>query len=89
MARRTQALGPDRPVERVAYVFMDAEAAHAHLHALWLRELECWTIEQGDEIRLDTDHHAVPVKPDWVKEGESASDGADVPAPATSDGSGT
>ncbi|MEU5097305.1 hypothetical protein [Streptomyces sp. NPDC020996] len=88
VARRTQALGPDSPLERVAYVFMDAEAARAHLHALWLRELECWTIELGAEIRLDTDHHPVPVKPEWVKEVESASDGAGVPASASSDGAG-
>ncbi|MGW7201290.1 hypothetical protein [Streptomyces chryseus] len=71
VARRTRPLGPDKPVRRVAYVFMDPQAAHAHLHALWLRELECWTIELGEEIRLDQDYHPTPAKPDWVKAVES------------------
>ncbi|QSQ13976.1 hypothetical protein [Myxococcus landrumensis] len=70
-AKKTQPLGPEKPIARVAYVFMDPQAARAHLQALWLRELECWTIEQGNEVRLDKDHRPTPVKPDWVKAVES------------------
>ncbi|MFI6458725.1 hypothetical protein ACIBF6_45165 [Streptosporangium amethystogenes] len=67
LARRNHLLGADRPIERVAYVFMEPQAAKAHLHELWLRELECWTIEMGQEVRLDLDHHPVPVPPAWVE----------------------
>ncbi|AGC47143.1 hypothetical protein MYSTI_05867 [Myxococcus stipitatus DSM 14675] len=70
-AKKMQPLGPEKPITRVAYVFMEPQAARAHLHALWLRELECWTIEQGNEVRLDKDYRPAPVKPDWVKAVES------------------
>ncbi|MCE9672042.1 hypothetical protein LY474_29980 [Myxococcus stipitatus] len=65
--RLTGTLGPGQPVKRVAYVFMEARQAREYLHELWLRELECWAIEQGQEVRLDTDYRPTPVKPDWVK----------------------
>jgi hypothetical protein len=61
------AIGPGQPLTRVAYVFMEPARARAHLHELWLRELECWTVEMGKEVRLDADHRPTPVKPDWVK----------------------
>ncbi|MCP3166822.1 hypothetical protein [Myxococcus qinghaiensis] len=61
------AVGPGQPLTRVAYVFMEPERARAHLHELWLRELECWTLEMGKEVRLDKDYRPTPVKPDWVK----------------------
>ncbi|MFY0568238.1 hypothetical protein ACN28E_31005 [Archangium lansingense] len=66
-ARMNQALGPERPIERVAYVFMEPEVARAHLHELWLRELECWTIELGNEVRLDDGYLPTPQKPQWVQ----------------------
>lgn len=39
--------------DRVAFVFAEGDRARAHLRDLWLRELECWVITAGDEIRLD------------------------------------
>ncbi|MDC0711903.1 hypothetical protein POL68_25775 [Stigmatella sp. ncwal1] len=66
-ARQFQLLGQDKTVQRVAYVFMEPARAQAHLHELWLHDLECWTIELGKEIRLDKDYKPTPVKPDWVK----------------------
>lgn len=66
-ARKTQPLGPDQPIRNIAYVFMEPPVARALLHDLWLRGLECWTIDLGREVRLDEDHHPTPVKPDWVK----------------------
>ncbi|MER6512860.1 hypothetical protein ABT158_39055 [Nonomuraea sp. NPDC001636] len=60
-------LGPDRPIDRVAYVFMNPASAKAHLHELWLRELWCWTIDLDQEIRLDADHHPAPARPAWVE----------------------
>jgi hypothetical protein len=42
------------PIDRIAYVFIDMADARAHLHELWLRELECWAFnEQGQKARLD------------------------------------
>ena len=46
---------PEAPIARVAYVFMEPARAEAHLRDLWLRELECWTIVDGAERRLDGD----------------------------------
>jgi hypothetical protein len=54
------------PVERVAYVFVDEADARAHLHELWLRELECWVVDDKGKRRLDLDHHPVPDPPAWV-----------------------
>ncbi|MFC3996252.1 hypothetical protein ACFOVU_10025 [Nocardiopsis sediminis] len=54
-ARRDNALGPDRPIDNVAFIFPDPEEARAHLPRLWPYELECWTIIDGFETRLDTD----------------------------------
>ncbi|MFC7328417.1 hypothetical protein [Marinactinospora rubrisoli] len=54
-ARRDNALGPDRPIDNVAFIFPDPEEARAHLPRLWPYELECWTIIDGVETRLDTD----------------------------------
>jgi hypothetical protein len=65
--RYWQLLGEDKPVERAAFVFMDEKEARANLFELWLHELECWTIIQGIETRLDLDFvPPAPVKPDWV-----------------------
>ena len=66
-ARLYQALGPQRPLDSIAYVFMDEGAARAHLHELWLRELECWTIVEGREARLDLDYAPVPTPPAWAE----------------------
>lgn len=66
-ARHYQVLGKDKPLDKVAFVFMREEEARAHLHELWLRELECWTFIDGVETRIDTDYHPTPEKPDWVR----------------------
>ncbi|MGM0554948.1 MAG: hypothetical protein ACQEVA_01075 [Myxococcota bacterium] len=67
--RHYNQLGEDRPVERVAYFFIDPEQARDHLHELWLRELECWTVIDGREVRLDDDYDpGEPDRPDWVGE---------------------
>ena len=66
-ARRAQALGPEQPLESIAYVFMQEAAARAQLHELWLRELECWTIVDGREVRLDADHAPAPRPPAWAE----------------------
>ena len=55
-ARRQGALTPNQPLRQVAYVFPKPAEAQRHLHALWLRELECWTIVDGVEQRLDTNY---------------------------------
>ena len=66
-SRHYQVLGEDRPLDHVAYVFADPDEARAHLHELWLRELECWTFDAGREVRLDEHYAPTPNKPDWVK----------------------
>jgi hypothetical protein len=65
-ARHYQALGPERPLDNVAYVFVDEQAARAHLHELWLRGLECRAFVKGVESRLDENYRPEPVRPDWV-----------------------
>lgn len=55
------------PVDRIAYVFLDLDEACAHLHELWLRELECWVIDGDGRRRLDLDYHPVPDPPAWVR----------------------
>jgi hypothetical protein len=56
------------PIDRIAYVFIDMDDARAHLHELWLRELECWAFnEQGQKVRLDLDYHPTPNPPEWVR----------------------
>ncbi len=65
-ARYYQALGRDKPLRRIAYVFMEESVARAHLHELWLRELECWAIIAGREVRLDEDYRPARSLPAWV-----------------------
>jgi len=65
--RHYQHLGSEKPLERISYIFFDAEAAHRHLHELWLRELECYTFDsEGNQIRLDDTYDPEPIKPQWV-----------------------
>lgn len=65
-ARKQGALTKTQPLRQVAYVFPNPEEAKANLHALWLRELECWTVIDGVEQRLDTDYHPTPKPPGWA-----------------------
>jgi hypothetical protein len=64
--RHYQILGPDQPIERVSYVFADEARARAHLHQLWLRELECWAIIDAAPTRLDTAYASPPTPPPWA-----------------------
>jgi hypothetical protein len=54
--RRSGGEDPERPIEQVAYIFIEPERAEAHLHELWLRELECWTFAAGKEVRIDSSY---------------------------------
>jgi hypothetical protein len=54
-------------IDTIAYFFFDRARAEAHVHELWLRELECWYVgDDGAQHRLDTDYHPTPNPPDWV-----------------------
>ena len=64
--RRGGTLGPDQPVRHVAYVFPDPKEAERNLPRLWPRELECWTIVDGEERRLDEDYVPATKPPAWV-----------------------
>lgn len=48
-----QAFGPARPIESVAFVFMEEDRARRHLRELWLHGLQCHAIIKGTETRLD------------------------------------
>jgi|GEM_PF-1081671 len=62
-------VGPEQPVEKVAYIFIREEEAREHLHDLWLRELECWTFINGLEVRIDDTYEPPPTpKPAWVQD---------------------
>ena len=54
-------------IDHVAYIFMERADAEAHLHELWLRELECWYVDGSGKHRLDLDYHPVPNPPAWVR----------------------
>ena len=56
----------DGRVERVAYVFINRADAEAHLHELWLRELECWYVDETGKHRLDDSYRPTPRPPAWV-----------------------
>jgi hypothetical protein len=57
---------PDKPIDQVAFVFLDEADARRHLHELWLRELEVWVADGGGKRRVDLDYHPTPIQPDWV-----------------------
>ncbi|HAA32455.1 MAG TPA: hypothetical protein DCE56_38100, partial [Cyanobacteria bacterium UBA8553] len=65
--RFLQSLGAEKPIDSVGYVFLRGEQGYDYLHELWLREIECWAILKGVEVRLDTDYHPTPEIPDWVR----------------------
>lgn len=67
-------------IDRIAYIFVDEGDARAHLHELWLRELECWVADDRGKRRLDLDYHPVPNPPAWVRALE-AREAAASPAP--------
>ncbi len=55
------------PVDDIAYVFIDKADAKAHLHELWLRELQCWYVDERGRHRIDVDYQPVPDPPAWVR----------------------
>lgn len=61
----------EKPIERIAYVFIDEANAREHLHELWLRELEVWTVDGGEKRRLDLDYNPKPSPPAWVLDVEA------------------
>lgn len=55
-------------VNNLAFVFLDENEIGDHLHQLWLRGLECWTIQAGHEVRLDDSYvPPPPVSPSWAR----------------------
>jgi hypothetical protein len=50
-------------VNNVAFTFLDENDVGDHLHQLWLRGLECWTIRDGREVRLDDTYSPPPPSP--------------------------
>lgn len=61
-------------IEKIAYVFAAKEDARAHLHELWLRELECWYLDETGKHRMDLDYEPIPQPPAWVREVEARGD---------------
>ncbi len=57
---------PTDRIDTVAYVFMARADAEAHLHELWLRELQCWYVDERGKHRLDDNYHPTPTPPAWV-----------------------
>ena len=55
-------------VSNVGFVFLNENEVGDHLHQLWLRGLECWTIRDGREVRLDDTYTpAPPTPPAWAR----------------------
>jgi len=65
-ALRDQALGEGRPLDRLRYMFLDPAEAGRHLREVWLHGLECWTVRDGAEARLDLGYAATTPPPTWV-----------------------
>jgi hypothetical protein len=56
----------DKPIDQIAYVFVDEGDAKAHLHEMWLRELEVWLVDGDGKRRMDLTYQSARVPPDWV-----------------------
>lgn len=65
----------EKPVDQVAYVFVDEDDARAHLHELWLRDLEVWLVDGSGRRRLDDTYAPTPRPPKWVLEINDRADG--------------
>lgn len=64
---QAQRFPPDEPFDNIAFVFVTDDDARRHLHELWLRSLECWSMEGGGMRRLDDSYQPPPpVEPAWV-----------------------
>jgi len=62
---KEQGLGPGMPLESAVYVFAEESEGRAHLHELWLRELDCLTFVDGVETRLTDDYTPEAPNPGW------------------------
>lgn len=65
-ARRDGRDDPAKPIDNIAYVFVDEGAAREQLEALWLRGLECRVADGRGERRLDADYQPTIKRPAWV-----------------------
>jgi hypothetical protein len=65
-ARRDRKHDPERPIDNVAYVFIDEAEARAHLESLWLHGLPCLVADGRGERRLDEAYRSTTAKPGWV-----------------------
>lgn len=72
-ARYCQYLGPEKPIDNVAFIFvLSEEDARKHLFDLWLRGLECWAFIDHLPVRIDEDYTPPPPeKPEWVRQLET------------------
>jgi hypothetical protein len=72
-ARYAQSLGPEKPIDNVAFIFvLSEEDARKHLFDLWLRGLECWAFIDHLPVRIDEDYTPPPPeKPEWVRQLET------------------
>ena len=63
----------ENQIDQVAYVFVDEADARAHLHELWLRELEVWLVDGDGKRRIDLTYQPARVRPAWVEKLERSS----------------
>lgn len=57
---------PKTPIELCGFTFvMGKEEAEPYLHELWTRELGCWAVVDGVDVRLDDSYTPPPPKPPW------------------------
>jgi hypothetical protein len=57
---------PEAPIECAGFAFvMGKDEAAPYVHELWLRELGCWAVVDGADVRLDDSHTPTPEKPPW------------------------
>lgn len=68
-ARQLRRTDPAAPIDRIAYLWIDQTVARRHLHELWLRELECWALIDGQRHRLDESYAPAPSPPAWALDG--------------------
>lgn len=66
--RNQQALGPDKPVEKVALVMPEEDRARQWIHQCWLQGIDLRTMVAGTEVSLTADYKPPPPSPPtWVR----------------------
>ena len=59
---------PDIHIDQVRFLFVEEANARRHMHALWLRDLQCHAFTDKGEVDMLEGYHAdPPPPPDWVK----------------------